>query len=146
MGVPAARQGFTNLYTLEGGVHAYLRWQGEAPAAAAAREEARDPLWRGSLFVFDNRLAVAPPGAQRAAEPTPDNGRSALRYPACPCVAQLSGHLALRQAARVARAFRHCQTPQCGVCRAIPLNRPGQIHVFACLAPARHEDGVHLLL
>lgn len=58
-------QGFNNLYTLEGGVHAYLRWQGKAAAAAAAEAPAErgDPLWKGSLFVFDNRLAVPPPGA-----------------------------------------------------------------------------------
>lgn len=42
-------QGFTNLYTLEGGVHNYLRKQGAEQ-------------WNGSLFVFDNRMAVAPPG------------------------------------------------------------------------------------
>jgi predicted sulfurtransferase len=84
-------RGFTSLYTLEGGVQGYLRARGgeaarasellgcggggeaeaaEAAAAAAAEEE--DPLafapdapqgWRGSLFVFDDRLAVAPAGA-----------------------------------------------------------------------------------
>ena len=61
------RQGFTNLYTLEGGVHNYLRYQ-------ARQQESSDPngnkvegshvegydLWRGSLFVFDGRLAVLP--------------------------------------------------------------------------------------
>ena len=39
----------SNLYTLEGGVHAYLEQEG-------------GDLWNGSLFVFDGRLAVAPPG------------------------------------------------------------------------------------
>ena len=39
----------SNLYTLEGGVHNYLR------------EEGAD-LWNGSLFVFDGRMAVPPPG------------------------------------------------------------------------------------
>lgn len=39
----------SKLYTLEGGVHNYLT------------EEGGD-LWNGSLFVFDGRLAVAPPG------------------------------------------------------------------------------------
>jgi len=54
------------LYTLEGGVHAYLRWQGDGPLPADAQEERRDPLWNGSLFVFDNRLAVPPPGASHS--------------------------------------------------------------------------------
>jgi len=44
-------QGFTNLYTLEGGVHAYFREQGGAA-----------PGWDGSLFVFDARMAVSPDG------------------------------------------------------------------------------------
>lgn len=35
----------SNLYTLEGGVHNYLRQEGGA-------------AWNGSLFVFDDRLAV----------------------------------------------------------------------------------------
>ena len=42
----------SNLYTLEGGVHNYLR------------EEGGD-LWNGSLFVFDGRMAVPAPGACR---------------------------------------------------------------------------------
>ncbi len=40
----------SNLYTLEGGVHNYLRQEGA-------------DLWNGSLFVFDGRMAVPPPGA-----------------------------------------------------------------------------------
>ena len=40
----------SNLYTLEGGVHNYLRQEG-------------GDLWNGSLFVFDDRMAVPPPGA-----------------------------------------------------------------------------------
>ncbi len=40
----------SNLYTLEGGVHNYLRQEGA-------------DLWNGSLFVFDGRMAVASPGA-----------------------------------------------------------------------------------
>ena len=42
----------SNLYTLEGGVHNYLR------------EEGGD-LWNGSLFVFDGRMAIPAPGAHR---------------------------------------------------------------------------------
>ncbi|KAK9845288.1 hypothetical protein WJX81_002464 [Elliptochloris bilobata] len=59
------QKGFTNLYTLEGGVHAYMRWQREAaaPAAAEAREEEDRSLWNGSLFVFDNRMAIPPSDA-----------------------------------------------------------------------------------
>lgn len=38
-------KGFTNLYTLEGGVQNYLRQEGHA-------------MWDGSLFVFDGRMAV----------------------------------------------------------------------------------------
>ena len=41
----------SNLYTLEGGVHNYLR------------EEGGD-LWNGSLFVFDGRMAVSASGAR----------------------------------------------------------------------------------
>ena len=39
----------SNLYTLEGGVHNYLRQEGA-------------DQWNGSLFVFDGRMAVPPPG------------------------------------------------------------------------------------
>lgn len=39
----------SKLYTLEGGVHNYITEEG-------------GELWNGSLFVFDGRLAVAPPG------------------------------------------------------------------------------------
>ena len=38
-------KGFTNLYTLEGGIQNYLREEGHQ-------------LWDGSLFVFDGRMAV----------------------------------------------------------------------------------------
>ena len=38
-------KGFTNLYTLEGGIQNYLRQEGHE-------------LWDGSLFVFDGRMAV----------------------------------------------------------------------------------------
>ena len=41
------RKGYTNLFTLQGGVATYLR-------------EVGSEGWRGSLFTFDNRLAVAP--------------------------------------------------------------------------------------
>ena len=41
------RQGFKNLYTLEGGIQNYLR------------EEGPDH-WKGSLYVFDSRMAVPP--------------------------------------------------------------------------------------
>jgi predicted sulfurtransferase len=85
------KKGFKNLYTLEGGVQGYLRARGGAPArarellgggggeeataASAANAEAESDAdtpafapdapqgWRGSLFVFDDRLAVAPAGA-----------------------------------------------------------------------------------
>lgn len=40
-------KGFTNLYTLHGGVANYLR-------------EIGSENWKGSLFTFDNRLAIAP--------------------------------------------------------------------------------------
>ena len=43
------RKGYTNLFTLQGGVANYLR-------------EVGSEGWRGSLFTFDNRLAVAPAG------------------------------------------------------------------------------------
>ena len=43
------RQGFNNLFTLEGGVQNYLK-------------QAGGDMWVGSLFVFDKRLAISPPG------------------------------------------------------------------------------------
>lgn len=43
------RQGFNNLFTLEGGVQNYLK-------------QAGGDMWIGSLFVFDERLAIPPPG------------------------------------------------------------------------------------
>jgi predicted sulfurtransferase len=41
------QQGFQNLYTLEGGIQNYL-------------EEEGSDHWNGSLYVFDDRMAVAP--------------------------------------------------------------------------------------
>ncbi|QDZ23347.1 rhodanese domain-containing protein [Chloropicon primus] len=41
------KQGFKNLYTLEGGIQNYLREEGEEH-------------WKGSLYVFDSRMAVPP--------------------------------------------------------------------------------------
>ena len=41
------KQGFENLYTLEGGIQNYLREEG-------------DDHWKGSLYVFDSRMAVPP--------------------------------------------------------------------------------------
>lgn len=41
------QQGFDNLYTLEGGIQNYL-------------EEESSEQWKGSLYVFDDRMAVAP--------------------------------------------------------------------------------------
>lgn len=38
-------KGFNNLYTLEGGIQNYLREEGPE-------------MWKGSLFVFDGRMAV----------------------------------------------------------------------------------------
>jgi hypothetical protein len=43
----AILQGFKNLYTLEKGIQNYLKQKGSA-------------MWKGSLFVFDGRMAVAP--------------------------------------------------------------------------------------
>ena len=43
------RQGFSNLFTLEGGVQNYMK-------------QAGGDMWVGSLFVFDERLAIPPPG------------------------------------------------------------------------------------
>lgn len=53
------KQGFTNLYTLEGGIANYLRTEG-------------GDLWDGSLFVFDSRNVL--PGDLTAG--TPPNLRS----------------------------------------------------------------------
>ena len=43
-------KGFTNLYTLHGGIANYLR-------------EIGPDQWKGSMFTFDNRLALAPGGS-----------------------------------------------------------------------------------
>ncbi|KAK2077589.1 hypothetical protein QBZ16_004434 [Prototheca wickerhamii] len=54
------RQGFRNLFTLEGGVQEYFEREGGAG-------------WRGSLYVFDGRMAVpGRPLAGAAAEPVRD--------------------------------------------------------------------------
>lgn len=52
------QKGFKNLYTLEGGVQAYLREEG-------------GQHWRGSLFVFDGRMAIPAlnAGGWRPAQP-----------------------------------------------------------------------------
>ncbi len=47
-----SQQGFNELYTLEKGIQNYLKQNGGDG----------DGLWKGSLFVFDARMAV-PPGA-----------------------------------------------------------------------------------
>lgn len=49
------QQGFDNLYTLEGGIQNYL-------------EEESSEHWKGSLFVFDDRMAVAPSHLRLARE------------------------------------------------------------------------------
>ncbi len=50
-------QGYTNTYTLSGGVHAYLEQHGSTH-------------WDGALFTFDNRLALRADGS--AADPLSD--------------------------------------------------------------------------
>lgn len=62
-------KGFTNLYTLEGGIQNYLREEGHQ-------------LWDGSLFVFDGRMAV----------PSGDNGpqlHSMVKSPSQWCIVLL---------------------------------------------------------
>lgn len=50
------RQGFTNLFTLEGGIQDYL-------------EQESGELWNGSLYVFDGRMAVPGRASGAAAAP-----------------------------------------------------------------------------
>lgn len=50
------QQGFDNLYTLEGGIQNYLE------------EEESSEQWKGSLYVFDDRMAVAPSHLRLARE------------------------------------------------------------------------------
>lgn len=81
------KQGFTNLYTLEGGVHAYLKEEGGAS-------------WNGSLFVFDDRLAVpaGQPGssdAPTAEEPAPSSSSAAEGLPAAVVCQLCSGRAAV---------------------------------------------------
>ena len=47
------RNGFQNLYSLEGGVQKYFKEEGSA-------------LWDGSLFVFDGRMAIVPEGTSKS--------------------------------------------------------------------------------
>ena len=64
-------QGFQNLYTLEKGVQNYMKQKGT-------------DLWKGSLFVFDGRMAVRP-----GAPHTPFNyGLSNLYSGACAAIIQ----------------------------------------------------------
>lgn len=46
-------QGFNNLFTLEKGIQNYLKQKGS-------------DMWKGSLFVFDARMAVAPGTSHRS--------------------------------------------------------------------------------
>eukprot|EP00899_Mesostigma_viride_P027965 jgi/Mesvir1/8353/Mv12613-RA.1 len=65
--------GYTNLYTLEGGVQNYLATQG-------------NDLWRGHLFVFDDRVAVGvkkPEGG--------DQGADASKYATAPATLAMEG-------------------------------------------------------
>mmetsp|Transcript_18341 Transcript_18341/g.55232 ORF Transcript_18341/g.55232 Transcript_18341/m.55232 type:complete len:735 (+) Transcript_18341:409-2613(+) len=64
-------KGFTNLYTLEGGVHKYLSEQGGVS-------------WNGSLFVFDDRLAV-PAGPPSESEDEETASTAAALPAAVPC-------------------------------------------------------------
>lgn len=59
------QQGFDNLYTLEGGIQSYL-------------EEESSDHWKGSLYVFDDRMAVAPSHLRfsREGEKAVSNGSS----------------------------------------------------------------------
>lgn len=96
------QQGFTNLYSLKGGVQAYLdafppqQPQSAAdeamhrdatdaaadesgappppqPHSAAAAPSQSPSLWDGHLFVFDARLAMAPSGASSASSSPPSS-------------------------------------------------------------------------
>ena len=67
------KKGFNNLYTLEGGIQNYLRTEGP-------------DHWRGSLYVFDGRMAI--PGDLRGFDPEGNVGSSPPPAPlpaAIPC-------------------------------------------------------------
>ena len=67
-------KGFTNLYTLEGGIQNYLRQEGHE-------------MWDGSLFVFDGRMAV-PSGELRTALNCPQLKTAIL----CVCCQYVDSH------------------------------------------------------
>lgn len=88
------KKGFNNLYTLEGGVHNYLRQEG-------------DEGWNGSLFVFDNRLAV--PG---------DLSKAGIRSALAAAVSCSCGSPALLPHANCANLDCNKLFLSCDVCKA----------------------------
>jgi len=107
-------RGYRNMYTLEGGVQAYLD-SPCGPAAAAA-----DSAWRGQLFVFDARLALSADGEQAEA-----SGGDASLALTCHCCA----------APRAAAPHRNCPNVDCNrlflVCTAC-LQRLGGFCCSSC--------------
>lgn len=65
-------KGFHNLYTLEGGVHNYLRQEGSTG-------------WTGSLFVFDNRMAIPGDSEQGLVAAVPCSCGAAAKLPHSNC-------------------------------------------------------------
>ena len=72
------KEGYTNLYTLKGGVQAYLDSE-QGPATAGSEKSA----WKGQLFVFDSRLAMTPSGTQAA--PVPEESAKSGLALTCHC-------------------------------------------------------------
>jgi len=54
------KQGFKNLYTLEGGIQNYLRQEGTGTGNSDGDGGGEAAHWKGSLYVFDSRMAVPP--------------------------------------------------------------------------------------
>lgn len=97
------KRGFTNLYTLEGGVHAYLKEQGGVS-------------WDGSLFVFDDRLAV--PAEESSSSPPAEGLPAAVACQLCAGSIATLPHLncANIDCSRLFVACNHCKRQLNGCC------------------------------
>ena len=111
-------QGFTNLYTLEGGVHGYFRERGGAG-------------WDGSLFVFDARLAVSPDGRSGLTEDGGEGSSAPLLAAAMPCAVCGAADAALPHlncanidCNRLFLACRACAGKHAGCCCAACTSAP----------------------
>mmetsp|Transcript_17158 Transcript_17158/g.47887 ORF Transcript_17158/g.47887 Transcript_17158/m.47887 type:complete len:196 (-) Transcript_17158:23-610(-) len=104
------RHGFTNLYTLEGGIANYLRTEG-------------GDCWDGSLFVFDNRMVL--PGDMTGRHPHKELS-AAVPCELCGSQAPVLPHLncANIDCNKLFLACEHCRTKLQGCCCEACTNPP----------------------